>query len=73
MIDMSLKSSLIAGEILDHLHLGQVVFTETCQELERRDGEPSSLFVQTGDEVMQVTLRLIQRRTKGGHYIRMSA
>lgn len=72
-MDMTRKSSLIAGEILDHLHLGQVVFTATCQELERLDGEPSSLFVQDGDEVKQVTLGLIQRRTKGGHYIRMMA
>jgi len=72
-MDMSRKSSLIAGEILDHLHLGQVVFSEICQELEKRDGEPSSLFVQDGDEVLQVTLGLIQRRTKGGHYVRMCA
>lgn len=70
-MDLSRKSTLVAGEILDHLHLGQVVFTQTCQELERLDGEPSSLFVEDHGEVKQVTLRLIQRRSKGGHYIRM--
>jgi hypothetical protein len=53
------KAFLEAGAQLEHTYLGVVTYTAQCKELDSRDGNPATLFVQHGTEVKEVTLALL--------------
>lgn len=71
-VKFCLKSNLVAGEKLQHRHLGPVTFTDACAEMEKRDGKIDTLYIEHDGEIKEVTLKLIERDTPEGQVLRMT-
>jgi hypothetical protein len=70
-VEQRLKRSLKVGDKIQHSRLGHVVFDEHCAEMEKRDGQPTSLYVYHDGDIKEVTLTLIERITNDGRFLRM--
>ena len=49
------------GEIMHHRNIGLVQFTADAAELQRRNPDPTSIFVQYRGAVMEVSIHLVDR------------
>lgn len=61
---MIIKRELCAGARLHHDHLGTVLYDTVCQVLEKREGQPDTLYVCHDGEYKEVTLALLSYLTK---------
>ena len=73
-VEAALKRSLKHGEVLQHVTLGKVTYSESCAELEKRVGfDETSIHVEHEGECKEVSLGMIRRTLPDGRVIRMQA
>ena len=52
---------LKVGDILHHSNIGMVQYTDDCAELQRRNPDPTSLFVQYRGATIEVSIHLVYK------------
>lgn len=68
----SFRDSLMEDETLRHIHLGEVQYTEACMAMDKIAGERYRVHVDTGDEMIKVSLhKLIRKDNQGNWTVRM--
>ncbi len=49
------------GTVLHHRNIGLVQYTDDCAELQRRNSDPTSLFVQYRGATIEVSVHLVDK------------
>lgn len=70
-VKFAMKRDLKPGEKLTHVNLGTCSFTESCAEMEKRDGTMSTLHIDHHNDIKEISLNLITRELPTGRVVRL--